>query len=138
MMQFMLQKTSKKGKKEVTSDDETDSGDKSPQYQESVDSSSMTSSDDAGGGAGNSGGSAGDSGVGASGAGGGAAARSQMALIHFTWESQYKYATQDQDHGAPEELGEVTQQPMRWVYEWEDTQCYQILVESWSTTSAWT
>jgi hypothetical protein len=26
---------------------------------------------------------------------------------------------------------------MRWVYEWEDTQCYQML-ESWSTTSAWT
>jgi hypothetical protein len=34
----------------VASDDKTDSGDKSPQYQESVDSSSRMSSDDAGGG----------------------------------------------------------------------------------------
>jgi hypothetical protein len=55
----------------VASDDETDSGDKSPQYQESVDSSSVTSSDDAGGGAGDRGG------------GGGGAGGSPMAPIHF-------------------------------------------------------
>jgi hypothetical protein len=34
-------------------------------------------------------------------------------------------------------VGKVTQQPMRWVYEWEDTEYYQMLVESWSTNSAW-
>lgn len=152
------------------------SGDKSPQYIESADSSSATSSDDddddddGGGG----GGGAGGSGGGGSGGAGG----SQMAPIQFTGESQFEYATQDQDHGAPEErrtthtgiehqglqqaywtpdssnerqgssspllpyvnypVGEVTHQPTRWVYEWEDPEYYQMLVESWSTTSAWT
>jgi hypothetical protein len=72
------EKTSKKGKLAVASDDETDSGDKSPQYQEFASSSSATSSDDAGGGAG-------CSDVGASGGGGnGGAGGSQMAPIHFT------------------------------------------------------
>jgi hypothetical protein len=27
---------------------------------------------------------------------------------------------------------------MRWVYEWEDIKYYQMLVESWITTSSWT
>ena len=27
---------------------------------------------------------------------------------------------------------------MRWVYKWEDTEYYQMLVESWSMTSTWT
>jgi hypothetical protein len=27
---------------------------------------------------------------------------------------------------------------MRWMYKWEDTKYYQMLAESWSTTSAWT
>jgi hypothetical protein len=27
---------------------------------------------------------------------------------------------------------------MRWVYEWEDTEYYQMLVELWSITSTWT
>jgi hypothetical protein len=35
-------------------------------------------------------------------------------------------------------IGEVTQQLMRWVYQWEDPEYYQMLVESWSTTSTWT
>jgi hypothetical protein len=75
------EKTSKKGKIAVASDDETDSGDKIPQYQESAGSSSVTSSDDAGGGAGCS-----DVGAtgGGNGGGNGGAGRSQIAPTHFT------------------------------------------------------
>jgi hypothetical protein len=84
--QFMLRKTSKKAKEVVASYDETDRGDKSSQYQESVDSSSMTSSDDVSGGADGSGvGASGGGGGGGSGGGGsGGVSVSQMALIHFT------------------------------------------------------
>ncbi|AQK48690.1 hypothetical protein ZEAMMB73_Zm00001d048725 [Zea mays] len=119
----------------------------------------MTSSDDVSGGADGSGvGASGGGGGGGSGGGGsGGVSVSQMALIHFTGESQYGYTTQDQDHDTPEmrrtthtgighqgvkqaywtpnysneiqgssspllpyvnyPVGEVTQQPMRWVYE---------------------
>jgi hypothetical protein len=35
-------------------------------------------------------------------------------------------------------VGEVTQQPMRWVYQWEKPKYYQMLVDSGSMTYAWT
>ena len=76
-MQFMLPKTRKKGKETVTGDDTTDSGDKSPPYQESVDSSSAVSSDDEGGDG---------SGSGIGGSGG----RSEIAhLIYFTCTTKF-------------------------------------------------
>jgi hypothetical protein len=82
----MSLKTSKKGNKTAVINDETYSGDKSPQYQEVVDSSLVTSSNGVGVGADGSaiGASCGGDG-GANGSGGGAGAGgSQMALIHFT------------------------------------------------------
>jgi uncharacterized membrane protein YgcG len=84
-VKFMLRKISKKAKEVVDSYDETDRGDKSPQYQESADSSSTTSSDDVSGGAGGSGvGASGGGGGGSSGGGGsGGVSVSQMAPIHF-------------------------------------------------------
>jgi hypothetical protein len=76
--QFMLRKTTNKGKKVVASDNETDNGDNSPQYQESADGSSTTSSDDADGGAGGRG-------VGAGGGGGGIGAGGDGGVGGLRW-----------------------------------------------------
>jgi hypothetical protein len=47
-VQFVLPKAKEEGKKVVASDDETESGGKSPIYQEFINSSLTTSSDDGG------------------------------------------------------------------------------------------
>jgi hypothetical protein len=54
-VQLVLPETRRKGKTTVASDDETDSGDKIPIYQESIDTRPATSSSDDDGGAGGSG-----------------------------------------------------------------------------------
>jgi hypothetical protein len=79
------EKASKKGKKTVASNDETDSGDKSPQYPKSVDGSLAMSSNDAGGGAGDSdvGASGGTAGGGGGGGSGGADVSQMTGIFHM-------------------------------------------------------
>ena len=152
-------RTKGKGKRQVQSDESTNSDPKSPTYQESNDSSSKTDSGD-------------DDGQ------GGDAHPGQTSVVppvQFTGESQFSHATQDQDHGAPSSPRHIThgghdgpqdsasysssygmesssgsypyhypapnahsEPPIHWVYEWQDPEFYATLQGQWSTTSAWT
>ncbi|TVU34001.1 hypothetical protein EJB05_15822, partial [Eragrostis curvula] len=155
----------KKKQKQVRSDESTASEDarRSPTYQESNDSSSKSSSDGAT-------------------ADGGNASIASPSPIHFTGETYFTHATQDQDHGAPNSqrttvtergrgrqhhhggylspqesdtsgnytsgssnsyysysLADPTTQPtQKVVYQWEDPDFYNMLMDQWRTTAAWT
>ena len=158
-------KSKGKSKLPVQSDESTDSPAKSPPYAESNDSSSKTDTDD-GDDAGDASGGFAQGGTGTSAQPHVAftgesqythatqdtdhgAPSSQRELIPGTGRQHAYGAPYDYDSTSSCSFGSYGQHPydqpdhasqpqVKWVYEWQDPQFYEMLLDEWRTTAPWT